>query len=106
MAEDKGINSLLWFLAGLGVGTAIGVLYAPKPGRELRDAITEQAEEGRDYVVNQARQAKDQAQQWAEKSRNFYQQQKDQFKSAFGVGKETCHEATEQPGPAFTKEKL
>jgi gas vesicle protein len=105
MAEEKCGNSLLWFLAGLGVGAAIGVLYAPKSGREIRDAITEQAEEGRDYVVNQARQAKDQAQQWAEKGRDFYQQQKDQFKSAFGAGKKICHEATEEPGPGFTKKE-
>ena len=29
MADRDG-NSFLWFLAGLGVGAVVGVLYAPK----------------------------------------------------------------------------
>jgi len=102
MAEDNG-SSFLWFLAGLGLGAVIGVLYAPRPGRDTRDEIAQRAEESRDYVVNRARQAREQAQEWAEKSRNFYQQQKDQFKSAFEAGKEAYHDVTDTPGPGPTK---
>jgi gas vesicle protein len=98
MAEDSG-NSFLWFLAGLGLGAVVGVLYAPKSGRETRDEIFQRAEEGRDYVVNRARQAREQAQQWADKGRELYQQQKDQFKSAFEAGKDAYREATGEPGP-------
>jgi gas vesicle protein len=101
MAEETG-NSFLWFLAGLGLGTVIGVLCAPKPGRETRDEIVHRAEEGRDFVVNRARQAREQAQQWAEKGRELFQQQKDQFKSAFEAGKEAYREATAEPAPGTT----
>ncbi|MGA3213788.1 MAG: YtxH domain-containing protein, partial [Terriglobales bacterium] len=45
MADDSG-NSFLWFLAGLGLGAVVGVLYAPKAGYETRDDILRQAEEG------------------------------------------------------------
>jgi gas vesicle protein len=102
MAEDNG-SSFLWFLAGLGLGAVVGVLYAPKPGRDTRDEIAQRAEESREYVANRARQAREQAQQWAEKSRSFYQQQKDQFKSAFDAGKEAYHEVTDEPGPGPAK---
>ncbi|MGO9211178.1 MAG: YtxH domain-containing protein, partial [Terriglobales bacterium] len=50
MAEDSG--GFGWFLAGLGLGALIGVLYAPKAGRETREDILRSAEEGREYVVN------------------------------------------------------
>jgi gas vesicle protein len=102
MAEDNG-NSFLWFLAGLGLGAVVGVLYAPRPGHETRDEIAQRAEDSREYVVNRARQAREQAQQWAEKGKSFYQQQKDQFKTAFDAGKEAYQEATEEPGPGPTK---
>ena len=38
MADQDG-NSFLWFLAGLGVGAVVGVLYAPRSGDEMRDVI-------------------------------------------------------------------
>jgi gas vesicle protein len=102
MAEDNG-SSFLWFLAGLGLGAVIGVLYAPKAGQETRDEILQRAEESREYVANRARQAREQAQQWADKSRDFYQQQKDQFKTAFEAGREAYHEATGEPASGPTK---
>ncbi len=96
MAEDKG-SSFLWFLAGLGIGAVVGVLYAPKSGRETREEIRQRAEQGRDYVVNRARQAREQAQQWAEKGRDFYQQQKDQVRAAFDAGKEAYQQEVSRP---------
>jgi len=39
------------FLAGLGLGALVGVLYAPKSGRETRQSLIDAAEEGRDFVV-------------------------------------------------------
>jgi len=37
MAEDSKSYGLAWFLAGLGVGALVGILYAPKSGRETRE---------------------------------------------------------------------
>jgi gas vesicle protein len=104
MADDSG-NSLLWFLAGLGLGALAGVLYAPKAGRETRDEILQRAEQGRDYMVNRARQAREQAQELAEKGRGFYTQQREQIKSAFEAGKEAYREATgeSKSGPGGTE---
>ena len=36
---DNGAGGLGWFLAGLGIGALVGVLYAPKLGRETREEL-------------------------------------------------------------------
>jgi len=46
MAEkDTGASFAVGFLLGAVVGVAIGFLYAPKPGREMRAMLKEKAEE-------------------------------------------------------------
>lgn len=98
MADDSE-NGLLWFLAGLGLGAALGVLYAPKAGREIRDSILSAAEEGTDAVRERARQYREQAQQAVHRGRDYINQQTDQFRSAFDAGKQAYREATSQPEP-------
>src|ERR1700722_615094 len=58
---DHESNSFLWFLAGLGVGAVVGVLYAPRSGDEMRDVIRAKAQEGTDKARDQARRAREQA---------------------------------------------
>jgi len=96
--SDRDGSSIVWFLAGLGLGALAGVLYAPRSGSETRDAIRARAEEGREYVRNRAREARDQAQQWADKGREAVSQQKDQFRAAYEAGRQAYHEATSETG--------
>jgi gas vesicle protein len=98
MADDNG-NGILWFLAGLGLGAALGVLYAPKPGREIRDTILGAAEEGTDTVKERAKQYADQAQEFVSRGREYVSQQKDQIRSAFEAGRQAYQEATSNPEP-------
>jgi len=60
MAEDNKINGLAWFVAGLGVGALLGILYAPKAGRELREDLANGTREGAEYLRNRTRQAAEQ----------------------------------------------
>lgn len=60
MAEDNRINGLAWFVAGLGVGALVGILYAPKAGRETREDLMNGAREGGEYLRNRGRQAAEQ----------------------------------------------
>jgi gas vesicle protein len=105
MADENG-NGLLWFLAGLGIGTAVGVLYAPKSGRETREAILNAAEEGTDAVRERARQYREQAQQWYDRGRDAVSQQKEQVRSAFEAGRQAYREATSEPTPEGSGPKL
>src|SRR5271165_5897197 len=92
--SDRDSNSFVWFLAGLGVGALIGVLYAPRSGSETRDVLRTRAEEGRDFVRNRAREARDQASQWVDRGRDVVGQQKEQFRAAYEAGRQAYHEAT------------
>lgn len=92
--SDRDGSGFLWFLAGLGIGAAVGVLYAPKSGDELRQQIREAAEDGRTQMKERARQAREQAGTWAEKGRDYLNQQKDQIRSAYEAGRQAYREAT------------
>jgi gas vesicle protein len=95
MSDSNG-NGFGWFLAGLGVGAAIGMLYAPKAGQETREELRRRAEDGRDYVVNRAKEAREQASKLVDKSKEVVDQQKDQFRSAYEAGRQAYKEATTQ----------
>jgi gas vesicle protein len=96
MSERDNTNSLVWFLAGLGAGALIGVLYAPRSGRETRQALRDKAEEGRDYVITRGRAAKEQAQQWAEKGRDALGKHKESLSTAIDAGVQAYREATSE----------
>jgi gas vesicle protein len=61
MVEDNNkAYGLAWFLAGLGVGALVGILYAPKSGRETRESLASGAREGTEYLRNRGQQVADQ----------------------------------------------
>jgi len=97
MADNDG-GGILWFLAGLGIGAALGILYAPKTGEETRQQILEAAEQGRDAVKERARQAREQAGTWADKGREYLNSQKEQVRSAYEAGRQAYREATAEEG--------
>jgi gas vesicle protein len=101
--SDRDGNSFVWFLAGLGVGALVGVLYAPRAGNETREVLRSKAEEGREYVRNRARQAREQATDWVDRGRDVVNQQKDQFRAAYEAGRQAYQEATAESAPGSSK---
>lgn len=59
--KDNGAGGLGWFLAGLGIGALVGVLYAPKAGKETREDLVASALDAKDRAAVLAQQAKDRA---------------------------------------------
>jgi gas vesicle protein len=47
--------------AGLGIGTAMGLFYAPQSGRKTRKLISRAAEDGADFVAERGREIRRQA---------------------------------------------
>jgi|SRR5215467_8530725 len=92
--SDRDGSSFLWFLAGLGIGAVVGVLYAPRSGDETREVLLSKAQEGRDRVRQQARKVREQAEDWMDRSRDVINQQKDQFRAAYEAGRQAYHETT------------
>ena len=96
MSDSSSGSGFGWFLAGLGIGAAIGMLYAPKSGQETREDLRRRAEDGRDYVVNRAKEAREQASKLVDKGKEVVEQQKDQFRSAYEAGRQAYKDATTQ----------
>jgi gas vesicle protein len=83
-----------WFLAGLGLGTLGGVLYAPRSGDETREALRSKAEAGADMVADRARQAREQANQWVDRGREVLNEQKENLRGAYETGRQVYQDAT------------
>jgi gas vesicle protein len=85
MSEDTNNRSqgvgVAWFLAGLGVGALIGVLYAPKSGRETREDLAQKARDGQDYLRERSKQA-------AEQMGNAMDKGKEQMNQYIGRGRD------------------
>ena len=80
MAQDEGSSSFGWFVAGLGIGALVGVLYAPKSGRDTRDDLVAGALEARDKANQLYSQGKDQATQYVGQSKDVVTQAVQQSK--------------------------
>jgi gas vesicle protein len=93
MADRDG-GGFVWFLAGLGVGAAVGLLYAPHSGEETREVLLSKAQEGSEKARQQARRVKDQAGEWVDRGREVLNQQKEQIRTAYEAGRQTYNEAT------------
>jgi gas vesicle protein len=98
MSDRDSGSSIFWFLAGIGIGAVVGVLYAPRPGSETREALRVKAEEGRDYMRTRAKEAREQAEEWMDRGREVMTQQKEQFRSAYEAGRQAYQEVTAQQG--------
>jgi gas vesicle protein len=71
LLEDDSGSGIAWFIAGAALGVAVGMLFAPKSGRETRDYITERAGAGRDAVTGISRDVADRGREYYEKGRGL-----------------------------------
>ena len=86
-------NGLSSFLLGLGVGVAIGMLFAPKSGEETRELIKNKAGEGSDYLKQRGSELKDTASGWVDKGRDAVGKQKENLNEAMEAGKQAYRDA-------------
>src|SRR6201993_2680209 len=97
MADNNNSNAggFGWFLAGLGLGALVGVLYAPKSGKETRDTILQSANEGREYLANRGQEFRGQVNQYVQKGKDTLNRSKDQITSAVEAGRQAYRDAVE-----------
>ena len=84
MTEENKIHHLGWFLAGLGVGALVGILYAPKSGRETREGLATGAREGTDYLRARTQQAAEQVGALVDKGKEHVSNLMDKSKEQMG----------------------
>ena len=92
MSENNGGTQVGFFLAGLGIGAVIALLFAPRSGKETREFIVHKAEEGRDYVVTKSEEIRKQAEDAVEKGKDLVSKQKELLSAALEAGKQAYQE--------------
>jgi gas vesicle protein len=90
--EGNGGTNLGFFLAGLGMGAVLALLFAPRSGKETREYIAEKAEEGRDYVKAKTEDLRRQAEGAVEKGKDLVTKQKELLSAALEAGKQAYQE--------------
>lgn len=88
-------SNLPYFLLGIGVGAALGVLYAPQTGKELRRELRSRADGGRDYVRRRGGELRERADDILDRGRGAVNSQRDQLASALEAGRRAYRDATE-----------
>jgi gas vesicle protein len=78
-----------YFLVGLGVGSLIGVLFAPKSGEETRGYIAQKAREGNELARKKARELRDRAEESVERGKEIIAQTEGRIATAIDVGMQT-----------------
>ena len=89
---SKGSSGFGYFLFGLGIGAAIGMLFAPRSGEETREFLREQSDKGRDYLKEHSGELRETAQEYADKGRKLVDQQKETLESALEAGRRAYKE--------------
>ncbi|MBL8212030.1 MAG: YtxH domain-containing protein [Bryobacterales bacterium] len=100
MDEDKRLS---YFFLGLGIGVAVGILFAPKSGEETRGLIKSKAGEGTDYLKRRGEDVRSQAGEAIERGKSAVQKQREQLGAAVEAGKQAYRETFQksgEPGPA------
>ncbi len=89
MADSK----LPYFIMGAGIGAALGILLAPKPGEETREDLRRRADEGREYVRRRSGELREHAGEIIEQGRELVDAQREQLNSALEAGRKAYREA-------------
>jgi gas vesicle protein len=92
-------NKLSYFFLGLGLGVAVGVLFAPKSGEETREFLRSKAEEGTDYVKRRADDLRDSATDAIDRSKEGIRRHKENLSAAVDAGRQAYREAVKTPQP-------
>ncbi len=96
MADDNGSNGLGWFLAGLGIGALVGVLYAPKSGTETRADIVSGALDAKEKAAALAQQGVEKANTYVDQSKQVAADYVDKGKEYYERGRSQWTEYVEK----------
>ena len=83
------LGTLITLLAGLSVGFVLGILFAPKPGKEIRKDIKDKSEE---FI----KKSKEGATDTIDKTKELVEKSRSKFEEVKGKGKETIEKSKEK----------
>ena len=86
--EQQETTGIGWFVAGIGLGALLGVLFAPKAGREIRDGLMSGARDSKEYVAARGKQARDQINSVVDRGREQINEYAEKGKEVAEKGRE------------------
>lgn len=92
MANCDVATKVSYFVAGLGIGAAVALLFAPQSGEETRKQIADKAQEGKDYVAAKGRELRKQAEDLVDQGKDLVSKQKARLADAVESGKQSVRE--------------
>jgi gas vesicle protein len=92
MSDENGGSNLAFFLAGMGIGAVLALLFAPKSGKETREFLAQKAEQGRDYVTSKSRELREQAADLVEKGKDVVSEGRERVSAAFDASRQAWKE--------------
>ena len=78
-----------YFLIGVGIGSLMGVLFAPKSGAETREYLAKRAGEGNELARKKVREMRARAEETVERGKKVIVQTKGRIATAIEVGLKT-----------------
>lgn len=94
--EQQETTGIGWFIAGLGLGALLGVLFAPKAGKDMREGLIGGARGSKDYVAARGKQAREQINSVVDRGREQVSSYADRGKEAAEKGRERWSEIVDR----------
>jgi gas vesicle protein len=100
MADESKFS---YFFLGLGVGVAVGILFAPQSGEDTRALLRTKAGEGTDFLKKQSETLRESASEVVERGKTTLVRQKEQLAAAVEAGKQAYREAVAESSASGAK---
>ena len=108
--DTRGGSAFSWFLAGLGLGSLFGVLYAPKSGQETREELVASALGSGEYVRQRSREATYAAGSYAERGKgqvnDYVERGKGQVNQYVSQGRDAVEAGRRKINDAFNQGRM
>lgn len=85
-------TKISYFVAGLGIGAAVALLFAPQSGEETRKQIAEKAQDGKDFVASKGREFRKQAEDLVDQGKDLVNKQKARLADVLESGKQVARD--------------
>ncbi len=93
MSVKNGTANFSFFIAGLGIGATLALLFAPKSGEELRRLMAGKAEEGKDLLAAGRQRFRKQTEGAVALGRELVGKGRERFAGAVEAGRQTYNAA-------------
>jgi gas vesicle protein len=87
-------NTFTYFFVGLGIGTAVGMLFAPKSGAQTRNYLQSKAEDAAGQLKEQGQRAMDMANEKVERAKGAMREQAETVSRLTDAGRRAYEEGS------------